>query len=66
MILTGSRSVRRRLLEPVLEIAEQSPLVVIDEHRRGGVHRVDEGQILPDAAFAQALLDPGLDVVIDS
>ncbi len=44
-------------LEPFLEILVQAPLVVIDEYRRGDVHRVDQGQAFLDARFCEAGLD---------
>ena len=40
----------------------QAPLVVVDEHARGDMHRAYKGQSLTDAAFAEASINLGRDI----
>jgi hypothetical protein len=54
--------VRSEPLEPVVEIPEQTPLVVVDEHARRDVHGIDQAQAFPDAALAEGLFDVRSDV----
>src|SRR6202030_573292 len=42
MIALGARVVRRQPFEPSLVIFVKAGLVVIDEYRRGDMHRIDE------------------------
>ena len=55
---------RGELLQPVVEVPVQAGFVVVDEDRGRDVHGVDQAEPLPDAAFAQAVLDLGSDVEI--
>src|SRR5262249_20928377 len=54
--------VRRELLQPLLVILVQSAFVVVDEDRRGDVHRIHENESFPDTGFANALSDLRRDV----
>ena len=62
VLVLRQRLVRRQLLQPLLVILVQAPLVVVDEHRRGDVHRVHQHQAFLDAALGQAVLDLRRDV----
>jgi hypothetical protein len=48
---------RREPFEPRVVIGVQSPLVVIDEHRCGDAHGVDQYEAFSNAAFFQGGLD---------
>src|SRR5690606_5822585 len=58
----GPRVERGELLEPALVVLVQPALVVVDEHRGGDVHGVDQAEPLPDAARRQRLFDQRRDV----
>ncbi len=45
-----------QLLKPDLHVVMQAAFVVVDENAGCNVHRIDQYQSLPDAAFAQAKL----------
>src|SRR5262245_21100602 len=51
------RFVRREFFEPYRVVMVQSRFVIVDEHRRGNMHGVDQCQSFFDAALADAFLD---------
>ncbi|VTR70089.1 hypothetical protein DESC_780278 [Desulfosarcina cetonica] len=56
------RFVGGQFFQPDIIVVVQAGFIVIDEHRGGDVHRVDQHQALFDAAFVDALLNVGCDV----
>ena len=48
---------RRQLFQPLVVVAVQPRLVVVDEHAGGDVHRVDQHQAVLHAAFGDQPLD---------
>lgn len=50
------RPVRGEPLQPLRVILVQTSLVVVDEHRSGDVHGIDQNQPFSHAAFLQAFL----------
>ena len=50
MVALGARVERRELLEPALVVLVQPGLVIVDEHRRGDVHGVNQTKTLGNAA----------------
>src|SRR5262249_44744024 len=51
MVALGARVVRGELLEPTGVVLVQPRLVVVDEHARGDVHRVDETEALANSTL---------------
>jgi hypothetical protein len=62
MIALRARVVRRQPFEPSLVILMKAGLVVVDEDRRGDVHRIDEAKPLAHAALLHRLLNFASDV----
>jgi hypothetical protein len=60
MTVTRNGLMRREPFEPGVVIGVQPPLVVVDEHRCGDVHGVDERETVSNAALRQGGLDPGV------
>ena len=62
VVVGGHGLVRGELFEPLVVVAVQPALVVVDEDAGGDVHRVDQAQSFADATLAQAFVDLGGDV----
>ena len=62
MLIGGSGGVRRKLFQPDLVIVMQPAFVVIDEHGRGDVHRVDQAKALGNTAAGYECFDLRRDV----
>jgi hypothetical protein len=50
------------LLEPELVVVMKPALIIIDEHRRGDVHRVDEAKTFAHGALTNEFFDLRRDV----
>src|SRR5206468_2910613 len=51
-----------QLFEEVLDVLQQRVLPLVDEHRRGGVQRLQMHDAVPDAALANDFVDAVRDV----
>ena len=54
--------VRSQPLQPILIVLMEATFIIVDEHRSGYVHSVDECESLHDIALSQTILNLGRDV----
>jgi hypothetical protein len=62
MPIAGGRRVRREFFQPHFVIVMESRLIVVDEHRGGDMHGVDQTKAFGHAALVNQFLDIRCDV----
>ncbi len=60
--ILGYRLMGRKTFEPFFEVAQEPPLVIVDEDRGRDVHGVHEHESLPHPALPHAVLDLARDI----
>jgi hypothetical protein len=48
---------RRQVLQPIIEVLQESILGIVYKHSRSDMHGVDEAEALPNAAFPYEVFD---------